>query len=102
MVKHQRRSHQKLIRSEIDDDEISESDSDESLSGTQHSTQMMRRECIPKRLVMLDKRQVQSFTGYERHQDDFRFQNKLSYVPEQNNPRGATLNADVPPTMQSP
>lgn len=101
MVKHQRRSHPKLIHSDLDDEEISESESDESLFETQHSTRVMRPERIPQNLVMFDKRQVQSFAGYERHQDDFRFQNKLSYIQEQNNPRVATFNADVPPATQS-
>jgi hypothetical protein len=101
MVKHQRRSHQKLIRSEIDDDETSESDSDESLSETQHLTRMMQPGRSPQHLVVLDEPRIQC-TGYERHQDEFRCQNKLSYVPEQDNPRVATLNTVISPITQSP
>jgi hypothetical protein len=64
MVKHQCQSHQKLIRSEFDEDEIPESDSDKSLSEAQHSRRMMQPEHIPQHSVMLDKRRVRSFADF--------------------------------------
>jgi hypothetical protein len=100
MVKHQRRSHQNLTRSEFDD-ETSESDSDESLSDPQYSAPIMRPENNPQHSVMADKRQVYSFPGCGRRQNTFLSQNRPSYVPEQNNPHVTTLNTDLP-SMQSP
>jgi hypothetical protein len=81
MVKHQHQSHQKLIRSEFDEDE--------SLSEAQHLRRMMQPKHIPQHSVILDKRQVPSSADF-------------AHVPEQNNPHIATFNTDIPPTQSPP
>ncbi|KUJ06231.1 uncharacterized protein LY89DRAFT_415297 [Mollisia scopiformis] len=80
LVKHQRGSrHQGFIRFALDDDQISESESEESLSEAQHSGRMIPPEHIPQHSVTLDQRPVQSFAGFAApHQDPFCGGNTLS------------------------